>query len=156
MYGGLGNDLLTADFGEDQLFGGRGDDDLRADGANDYLDGGVGNDRLVGGNGSDRLWGGANNDVLFGGFAFLNGDGLRDEFIFKSIANGGGGFDIIRDFDIGIDKLDMTESGYTNGTDVLADAYDVGSDVFIDFDFGGIVRIDNVSKGDLTVDDFLF
>ena len=28
------------------------------------------------------------------------------------------------------------------GYDVLADAYNVGSDVFIDFDFGGIVRID--------------
>ncbi len=151
-----GNDDISASFGSDILRGGPGDDDLRGDGADDLIEGGPGNDRLVGGNGPDRLEGGPGNDVLFGGFAFLDGDGLRDEFVFKSIANGGGGFDIIRDFDDGIDKLDFRQSGYEGFAEVWADAVQDGPHVRITLDFGGLLRINDFTMAELTANDFLF
>ncbi len=156
IYGGAGNDVITGSFGEDFIDGSFGDDELRADGSADVVYGGSGNDLIVGGNGTDRLWGGAGNDVLFGGFSFLDGDGLRDEFVFKSFANLGGGFDIIREFDDDIDKLDLSESGYTAAQDVIDDAYEVGANLFIDFDFGGLLRIDDMTKAQLDAGDFIF
>ncbi|MEP4194391.1 MAG: calcium-binding protein [Aliishimia sp.] len=154
--GGGGDDLVFGNFGIDTISGGLGNDDIRAGGSGDIVTGDDGNDKLVGGNGKDFLWGGAGNDVLTGGDGDGNGDGLRDEFIFKSAANGGGGFDRIRDFEDTKDKLDLTESGYTNFADVLADASQVGAHVQINFDFSGILQIENFMLADLTSGDFIF
>ncbi len=154
--GGAGDDTITGSFGEDILDGSFGNDDIRGDGSADILTGGGGNDRIVGGNGTDVIWGGPGNDILFGGFAGLGTDGLRDEFAFKSFDNGGGGFDIIRDFDDDIDKLDLRDSGYTTLTQVRDDAYDQGGALFIDFDLGGLLRIDNMSISQLDAGDILF
>ncbi|MEP4196774.1 MAG: calcium-binding protein [Aliishimia sp.] len=153
--GGEGDDDVFGLFGVDTIFGGDGIDNIRADGSGDIVEGGAGNDRIVGGNGKDTLWGGANNDVLFGGSGNANGDGLRDVFVFKSAANGGGGFDRIRDFENNIDKIDVSESGYATIAGVLADATQVGSDVQINFDFSGILVIENFSLADLNSGDFL-
>jgi Ca2+-binding RTX toxin-like protein len=79
LFGGRGNDTLSAGAGNDLLVGGPGDDVLRAGSGNDVvvggdgddrLDGAQGNDRLFGGDGNDTIYGGAGNDVLVGG----NGD----------------------------------------------------------------------------------
>jgi Ca2+-binding RTX toxin-like protein len=85
LYGGAGNDELTADHnGYSLLYGSYGNDILTGGGGNDVLAGDDGNDTLNGRGGSDLLLGGAGNDSLDGG----GKDGRRDLLI------GGSGADI--------------------------------------------------------------
>ncbi len=67
------------------------------------LDGGAGNDILVGGGGDDTLIGGVGIDTLTGGIG-------ADVFAFKALAELGTGKtrDVITDFAVGIDKLDLS------------------------------------------------
>ncbi|MEP4198375.1 MAG: calcium-binding protein [Aliishimia sp.] len=153
--GNAGDDLIFGNFGQDTLRGGLDDDDIRAGGSADFVEGGDGKDKLVGGNGKDLLYGGADNDVLTGGNGDGLGDDLRDVFVFKSAANGGGGFDRIRDFEDTVDKLDLTDSGYTSFAEVLADATNKGANLEIDFDFGGILVIENFQVAEFTAGDVL-
>jgi Ca2+-binding RTX toxin-like protein len=92
--------------GDDRLVGTSGADTLRGLGGNDLLlglagadtlDGGIGNDRLVGGGGKDQLIGGAGADV----------------FLFETLDDSPAGFgrDVIRDFQVGIDKIDLSAFG---------------------------------------------
>ncbi|MCI0680961.1 MAG: hypothetical protein L0Y71_02555 [Gemmataceae bacterium] len=75
LYGGDGNDTLTANHdGYSLLAGGDGNDALNGGGGNDLLLGGDGDDTLNGGGGSDLLFGGSGNDTLDGG----GNDGRRD------------------------------------------------------------------------------
>lgn len=156
LRGGADDDVLNGLGGADVLEGGEGDDDIRAGGSGDIINGGVGNDKIVGGNGKDLIFGGAGNDILTGGNGNAQGDGLRDIFVFKTAANGGGGFDRIRDFENGKDKLDLTESAYFNFLDVFADATQVGAHVQINFDEAGIVQIENFNLAQLNEGDFIF
>jgi Ca2+-binding RTX toxin-like protein len=79
LFGTPRDDALTGTARDDHIEGGRGDD---------RLTGGAGNDRLVDGPGADSMWGGAGADV----FVFVK-DGATDR---------------IYDFQIGIDRIDLT------------------------------------------------
>ncbi len=73
-------------------------------GGNDNINGFEGNDTLIGGDGNDRLIGSLGADTLTGGKD-------SDTFIFTSIAdspNATGQFDVITDFEHGIDKIDFS------------------------------------------------
>ena len=61
--GGLGNDTLSGQTGDDSLYGGQGNDSLVGDGGQDHLYGGDGNDLLIGGAGKDTLEGGDGDDT---------------------------------------------------------------------------------------------
>lgn len=84
----------TGGAGADRITGSGGANLLRGNAGNDRLLGLGGPDRLEGGPGADRLEGGPGNDVLAGG-------GGRDRFVFAA----GGGRDILRDFQDGIDTI---------------------------------------------------
>lgn len=120
LTGGTENDTLSGGDGADSLMGEDGNDLLSGDTGFDTLTGGAGNDRLTGGDGDDELAGGAGVDTLSGsaGDDLLTGGALRDYLI------GGGGadvfdfnavsdsprltdFDIIRDFQRGLDLIDL-------------------------------------------------
>ena len=62
-----GDDMLTGDANNNNLFGFAGDDTLDGGEGNDFLSAGVGTDTLLGGIGNDVLVGGAGADVLNGG-----------------------------------------------------------------------------------------
>jgi len=156
VFADAGNDTVFGRGGQDILLGQEGNDSLHGGNQYDLLEGGAGNDRLIGNSGIDRLWGGAGNDRLFGGNGDSTGDGKHDTFVFKSAANGGGGFDIIRDFENGKDMLDLSESGYTDFADVLADATMNGAHLEINFDFSGLLRINNFSLAQFDAGDVLF
>ncbi len=102
-------DLLRGGGGVDRFFGGRGAD---------AIFGGKGNDSLRGGRGYDFLQGGAGDDILHGGKGknILTGRTGRDRFQL------GKGQDLITDFVIGEDKLELvaglsfTELVITQGT----------------------------------------
>ncbi|KXK06847.1 MAG: Bifunctional hemolysin/adenylate cyclase precursor [Nitrospira sp. OLB3] len=85
LLGGLGNDVLWANGGDDRLDGGDGHDNLYGGVGNDGLVGGDGNDVLDGALGTDRMVGGKGNDL------FLV-DSLEDQVIELS----GEGIDTVR------------------------------------------------------------
>lgn len=97
----------------DVLRGAGGDDILKGYLGNDRLFGGAGNDRVMGGSGADLLSGGRDDDSLWGNQG-------ADTFRFK----GGHGIDKIKDFEVGVDKIeligasksDMTKAVYYSST----------------------------------------
>lgn len=134
MFGYSGNDLLTGGRGFDRLFGNVGDDQLFGDEQRDDLFGGKGNDQLFGGKGKDELFGNGDDDALFGGEfddklvggygsdtldggsgtdhiwgGTFNGDGVSDVFVF----NAGNDKDVIHDFTVGVDKIDLSSIDLT-------------------------------------------
>jgi Ca2+-binding RTX toxin-like protein len=64
LFGGSGNDTLTAGSGADMLFGQSGNDTLLGKGGNDFLFGGTENDVLTGGDGDDQVFGESGDDRM--------------------------------------------------------------------------------------------
>jgi Ca2+-binding RTX toxin-like protein len=83
--GGVGNDRFTGDAAANKLDGGDG---------NDSLDGGDGDDVLIGGAGIDQLTGGKGNDVF--------------QFLAEHSGASAATMDVIADFEIGKDKIDLS------------------------------------------------
>ena len=116
----VGNDAIYGLNNDDLLFGHGGDDYIVGNGGNDIiygddliipiLDGNPnipGNDILIGGEGDDFISGRAGNDILIGGMGLdtLSGGADADIFVFDS---NDGFADVVIDFEIGLDKLDVT------------------------------------------------
>ena len=105
-------DALSGSLGDDSIAGRAGNDDLRGDEGNDTLNGGSGHDVLAGGDGADSLQGGKGDDTLAGGLGRdrLQGSQGADVFVFRSAAEAGlgTGRDIVRDFQPGLDRIDMS------------------------------------------------
>lgn len=128
LFGGDGGDKLYCGDGDDTAYGGMSNDVLMGDLGNDMLHGEPGNDHLLGDVGNDTLWGGTGKDILNGGIGadvLLGGYGWADEFAFINFNEVGlapGTRDIIVDFEVGIDKIDL------GGMD--ADTVHSGNNVF--------------------------
>jgi Ca2+-binding RTX toxin-like protein len=91
LYGGTGNDRLSAGAREDLLYGEEGMDTLSGGAGNDYMDGGTGNDSLIGEQGNDYLQGGEGNDMLLGS----DGNDAFDGGAGNDTINGGAGHDVL-------------------------------------------------------------
>ncbi|MGB3403240.1 MAG: choice-of-anchor Q domain-containing protein [Microcoleaceae cyanobacterium] len=128
-----GNDSISGDEGNDKLLGQNGNDTLNGGADNDTLNGGNGNDSLIGGRGNDRLFAGRDNDILIGVNPnsanpgqgerdLLRGDDGADSFILGNAsaifydddgttnAAGNTSRALIRDFDIGVDQIQLNGS----------------------------------------------
>ncbi|MEO5615251.1 MAG: calcium-binding protein [Cypionkella sp.] len=107
IYGGSGNDLIYGDQGNDVLVGGVG---------LDALYGGAGNDILRGETGEDRLYGSAGADTLTGDVGTAGG--YDDVFVFQRASDipNTGSLDLITDFHIGEDKIDLSAIDAKAGT----------------------------------------
>ena len=79
------------------LYGEADHDKINGGDGNDLVDGGSGRDKLYGDAGDDTINGGADNDELFGGAG-------ADVFVFET----GHGDDKIKDFEDGVDLIDIT------------------------------------------------
>lgn len=145
LEGGDGVDRLRGNKGGDDLFGGDGNDNLRGGGGGDDLDGGADDDFLYGETGTDRLVGGLGDDNLFGGDG-TTPDGTRDTFVYAEFGNDFGGFDKIRDWEDGIDVIDLTYYGFNVFSQVEALASDRTSGMRIEFGAGEVLFIDGFSK----------
>lgn len=105
--GSGGNDVIWGTAGANKLWGGDGNDSLFGLGGNDRLDGGAGTDQLIGGAGKDEMWGGADADS----FAFGS---LKDS------GRTGASRDVIHDFELGIDQIDLARLNFKLG-DIITD-----------------------------------
>ncbi len=105
-----------------------------------------GDDDLTGAAGNDYLSGGAGDDILFGGAG-------SDLFVFLR----GAGSDAVEDFETNADRVDVSDFGYGNETEVFADATQSGADVIIQLgDSGGDqVILMGINLNDLSDNDFL-
>lgn len=171
-----GDDIYWVDTGDDLTFEdvGGGNDTVYADvkvaNAGVYLYANVENLVLVGttafgvGNGLDNLMigsgsgnyllGGAGDDVLDGrgGNDVLFGEAGNDVFVFQP----GTGGDVIGDFTIGQDRIDLKAFGFANFADLAVNFSQVGADGAINLGNGDFIVLHGVTMANLTAADFIF
>jgi len=140
--GKAGNDQLHGGSGTDQIWGHAGDDRMYGDAGTDTLWGGDGNDGLDGGAANDKLYGEAGNDYLIGGKGndMLSGGTGADTFGF--LAQGARESDVITDFKIGEDILDLQ-----SGVSITSESSVRGSTV-LHLSSGATVTLTGVSLAD--------
>ena len=144
LLGSEQDDLLAGQGGNDALEGFAGNDHLKGRAGDDRLLGGDGNDRLDGGGGADRLTDGHGNDVLIGGEG-------ADIFVFVADGNA----DRIEDFEVGRDKIDLSQAGITGFDQLVITAEGWWQDVEISYG-ADLIRLetgfwpvlDTLSEGD--------
>ncbi len=139
--------------GADKIVGRGSNDEIDGRGGNDLLKGGAGDDLLFGGEGNDVLHGSGGNDVLSGGAGDdqLWGWAGSDTFVFAP----DGGADRIKDFQPGVDHIDLTAFGMTDVQDLLAEAGNRGGNAILDLGDGSQVELVGVSLSELGSDDFV-
>ena len=163
-----GNDTLQGFAGKDKLQGGKGNDLLKGGKGKDVLEGGKGDDTLEGGQNDDTLDGGSGDDILLGGSGhdLLTGGSGQDTFVYEAVDHRR---DTITDFEIGIDKIDL--SGLFKGTayasaNVFNDYVQLeqlGADTKVRVDILGdngdqfktMAQLTNIDKTALTADHFV-
>jgi Ca2+-binding RTX toxin-like protein len=170
IWGGRGDDIGFGGEGNDLLFGQAGDDIMIGDGGNDLIYGGTGNDYLLGGEGRDILWGNEGNDILNGGLGkdvlyggtgddrldggaeddYLTGGQGRDLFVYRPSS----GKDVITDFQIGQDKIDLTSFGFASFSNFIS-SVGLNNDT-INFGNGNVLELINTNVLGLSGSDFTF
>jgi serralysin len=115
LYGDVANDLLYGESGQDTLYGGLGNNTLFGGTGRDWLYGSGDRDALHGGSGADVLFSDAGADLLSGGEGndTLSGGAGRDLFEFSTALSATTNVDVIRDFDQGHDKLQLSLATFT-------------------------------------------
>ncbi|MBX2854578.1 MAG: hypothetical protein KTR21_06300 [Rhodobacteraceae bacterium] len=177
LFGGIGDDFLVGQGGDDALVGGAGNDKLAGRSGSDILFGGEGDDLLIGGGGVDELLGeagddvlrgGADNDIVHGGFGddIVTGDFGDDQVIGgfgDDVLAGGvgadmfmfgaeGGSDVVRDFEQGLDRLDLSQRGAAFSDLIITDAQN-GARVTHD-DLSILIKAH--AAANISADDFIF
>ncbi|MGD9650606.1 MAG: calcium-binding protein [Dongiaceae bacterium] len=157
LNGSDGNDTIYGRGGDDAITGGRGNDLLYGEDDNDYINGNDGNDTIYGGAGNDMIIGGRGSDILYGGegadvFRYLVGDL-------------GSGIDAIMDFQVGIDRIQLSNLINYNGNLSQYVSFTQNADgatrVMVDLDGSGGTSVAaplanvHVSGGALALSDFV-
>ncbi|MEO1640288.1 MAG: matrixin family metalloprotease [Pseudomonadota bacterium] len=140
-----GRDTLIGGIGDDVLNGGDGDDILRGDPAGSFL---AGNDRLIAGDGDDYLEGGAGADV----FVFKRYDDTNS--IGRLALDNGQPTIIGRDFEVGVDRIDLSDFGFTTFQALGSALITVGDDTIFAASHTKIIIV-GVSEAELSADDFI-
>lgn len=109
-----GNDVIGGGDGDDRLMGGGGDDRVSGGDGNDLVIGGEGDDTLSGGDGDDTITGGVGSDIVLGGEGrdTLRGGEDADLFLYHAATDSGLGVgvrDVILDFEVGVDKIGLSD-----------------------------------------------
>ena len=104
--GSEGDDVLWSNDGNDVINGAKGSDNIISGRGNDTLNGGEGDDYLHGYDGDDILTGGSGRDVLIGG---QGSDIFRFNDLIDSTTQE---TDIIKDFELGIDLIDIADVSF--------------------------------------------
>ncbi|MBE1290918.1 MAG: calcium-binding protein [Rhodobacteraceae bacterium] len=163
LMGGLGDDTLSGGTGDDRLMLGDGNDVGSGDEGRDYIHGGAGNDALDGGAGADKLVGGAGSDTLSGGAGddhLWGGNWWRDGDADTFVTQAGGGRDMIHDFEVDHDVIDLSSYGIEYA-DLVTHIQDQGWATVIDLsaltggESGDRLILKSVDPSDLDETNFL-
>jgi Ca2+-binding RTX toxin-like protein len=114
VFGGDGHDILSGDAGDDRVLGDAGNDTIYGGEGKDYLNGGTGNDNIFGGDGADKIVGGSGSDIISGGAGddhMWGGNWWRDGASDTFVVSSGGGKDMIHDFEVAQDQIDLSSYG---------------------------------------------
>ena len=155
VWGGAGNDTLSGGAGDDQVEGHGGHDELYGNTGDDELFGGEGDDLVRGGAGDDLLEGGEGDDTLHGGVGddTLHGGEGADTFAFVA----GNGADVVRDFSVAGDLIDLSGFARIAGFGDLTITEESDGVVIHLSEFGGgTVELQDVTLADLGADHFVF
>ncbi len=145
--GGTGNDRIYAGAGNDSSNGGENRDTIFGGSGRDFLSGGAGSDRLFGGNGADRLNGGGGNDKLTGGAG-------ADTFIFNRLTDGEK--DVIRDFQNGVDLVQLRGVTTSELDNIGAKNVFIGAEQYAQVEIDGhLLRFQGLDAASITSADFL-
>jgi serralysin len=143
--GTTGSDTIDGSADPDEIYGLEGDDHLYGHGGNDTLYGDDGDDMLAGGAGDDVLDGGAGNDTLWGASG-------ADVIVFRD----GYGHDVIMDFDVAEDVVNLASSGVETWADVQDRlGADTDGTALLTLDDGSTLRFEGLFPDDLTEDNFI-
>ena len=175
-----GNDILNGSAGDDTLVGSSGHDTLSGSSGIDYLDGGIGNDIINGGTGNDTIVTGDGNDTIIYNSKLYSSQEQQASYKEQynnwyayqiALARGRSGgplapsyasyptrwqvdTDTIKDFTVGIDKIDLSSviSGNPldhslvslSGSDHASLNYD--GDTFMTFENVSAINLDDSSN----------
>lgn len=135
----------------EDLQGSRFDDKLSGDEGANWLFGGSGSDEIFGREGADTINGGMGADFLVGG-------GGADLFIFKDSSTS----DTVLDFEVGIDRLDVSVWGASNFEDIYIASTHNGTAYTLALTINGtenalfLKDLSSTSFAALSADDFIF
>lgn len=146
--GQRGNDNLNGQNGNDNIQGGNGRDTLNDGNGKDTLKGGNQDDLLSGGNGRGDLYGGGGNDRIEGGLHkdTLTGGNGADTFVFSWNS----GNDVIKDFQDGVDKIELKFDGNAGFPNVFWD----GPNTRLQHS-GGEIILEGIVASQIGFDDFI-
>lgn len=170
MEGGDGDDFFQAGISTDRFYGGNGSDTVsyadRTTNVTIYLYGTrqYGADRdefysienVIGGSGNDYLYGSDENNKIAGGDGnnTLTGGNGADSFIFTNQANAA---DIISDFTIGTDIIDLNNAGFSGVTGFSnLNLSNADGNTVISFANGHSITLNNINYTQLSASDFIF
>ncbi|WP_367647194.1 calcium-binding protein [Ruegeria arenilitoris] len=146
VHGGGGNDFIIAGRGNDVALGGTGHDIMFGGRGKDILRGDEGDDSIFGGRGKDLIDGGAGDDFLIGGRG-------HDTFFFDD----GDGEDLILDFKVGKDKIDLSAYDGIHSFEDIEDHISGGYySTTIELADGDSIDLIGVRAGQLSESDFIF
>lgn len=166
-FGFDGNDTITGTAGYELLKGGRGDDTIYGEsadtgsGALDRLWGEAGDDKLYGRGGNDIIYGGAGSDLIDGGTDSdeLSGGAMADTFVFVWDGAAGAertwGYDLIRDFQLGIDKVHLEFFNLAPGTHTRASLGQTADGAAITLDGAGTILFKGLDATGHSLAEFL-
>lgn len=81
----------------------------------------------------------------------MSGGVDQDRFIFAPTYETGR----ITDFEDNLDKLDLSAFGFVSAAQARSHAVNVAGDVVFTFSAGNVLIVDNISRAQLTGDDFI-
>ncbi len=146
LEGGKGDDYVRGEEGDDAIYGFGGDDDMKGHDGDDSISGNQGNDTLSGSKGYDLLRGGDGEDSLNGGVGtdtLAGGEG-RDTLtgwsgtdIFRFSGEDMVEGDLITDFEVGADVIELEYDDITSVSDLVFQNVDGGVVVYVG-DHGGL------------------
>ncbi|MEM7210350.1 MAG: LamG-like jellyroll fold domain-containing protein [Pseudomonadota bacterium] len=127
--------------------------DLTGNASDNWIDGNSAANTLLGGEGSDRLRGREGDDVLDGegGNDILEGGTGSD--IFR--VGPDGGVDMVLDFELGLDRIDLTATGASPAGLTINDSAQGARIQYDDANLGNVVILKGVYASDLSVLDFI-
>lgn len=135
---------------------GTADIDAIGNAVGNSIDGNDGNNRILALSGTDTIDAGAGDDLIDGGDGgdYMTGGAGADIFVASARSEGGSGADAITDFEVGVDRIDVSSFGFRSLDDIPA--ISGATDAELQFDAISYLVLIGVDSASLSAADFIF